>query len=66
MENKIKMIATLKGVNLKSKVADAGDVVHVVELKLELTEGHDRVQELIEALKEIVEVSVISVQPKLI
>lgn len=66
MENKIKMIATLKGVNLKSKVADAGDVVHVVELKLEQTEGHDRVQELIEALKEIVEVSVISVQPKLI
>lgn len=65
MSTQIKVIATLKGVNLKSKVADNNDEVHVLELKLQLTEGHERVQEIIESLKDVVEVTIDNKQPKL-
>lgn len=65
MSEKIKVIATLKGVKLQSKVADNNESVHTLEVKLELAEGHERVQEIIESLKEVVEVTIESRQPKL-
>lgn len=63
----IRFIGTLKGVNLQAKVDTAdGQAVHTIALKLEITEGVDRVQEIVERLKEIVEISIDPKQPKLL
>lgn len=61
----INIIGTLKGVTLKSKVGDDNRSIHNVALQLEITDGLDRVQEIVESLKEIVSVKIENKQPKL-
>jgi len=62
----IRFIGTLKGIKLDSKVDTAdGQAVHTIGLKLEITEGVDRVQEIVERLKEVVQVEIDPKQPKL-
>lgn len=61
----IKIIGTLKGVQLKSKVGDDDRSYHNVQLSLEITDGVDRIQEIVESLKQIVSVSIENKQPKL-
>lgn len=62
----IKILGTLKGVQVKSKVDDNNRPVHDIVLKLELTEGLNRVQEILEELKQIVELEINARQPTLI
>lgn len=61
----IKILGKLNGVALKSKVNDRNETVHHIDLKLELLEGVDRVQELVAELKNIQEISLDSKQPTL-
>lgn len=62
----IRFIGTMRGVKIDSKV-DTGDntIIHTITLKLEITEGVDRVQEITERLKEIVQVEIDPKQPRL-
>ena len=61
----LKVLGKLKGVTAKAKVLDDGEDLYVVELKLELLEGQRKIQELMEFLKTIVELEVVSKQPTL-
>lgn len=62
----IRFIGTLKGIKLDSKVDTSdGKAVHTIALKLEITEGVDRVQEIVERLKEVVQVEIDPKQPRL-
>lgn len=61
----IKINGILKGVTLKSKVGDDNRTEHSISFSLELVEGVDRVQEIVEQLKQIVQIDIIPVQPKL-
>ena len=61
----IKILGTLKGVSLKSKVSDKNETLHFIDLKLELVEGADRIQEIIGELKNILEINLESKQPTL-
>lgn len=61
----IKILGTVKGVSLKSALDDHNKPVHKVGLQLEITEGVERVQEIVELLTQIAEVSVDSKQPRL-
>lgn len=61
----IKIIGTVRGITLKSKVGDDNRTTHNVGIQLELTEGVDRVQEIVELVKQIVQIEVIAKQPKL-
>lgn len=65
MAGGIKVIGTVKGVSLKSKVGDDNRTYHTLGLTLELTEGIDRVQEIVERVKEIVELGIDPKQPRL-
>lgn len=60
----MKFLGTLKGVTSKHKDTDNSEV-HTVELKIELIEGVSRTQELINLLRQMVEVDVTSKQPTL-
>jgi hypothetical protein len=62
----IKILGTLKGVALKSKVDDRGDSIHYIDLKLELVEGSEKIQDIIELLKSILEITLDSKQPTLL
>jgi len=62
----IKILGTLKGVVLKSKVGDDNKVIHFVDLKLELLEGQEKIQDLVESLKEIIQLEITNKQPSLI
>lgn len=62
----IKILGTIKGVSLKSSVGDDNRTVHKVAIQLELTEGVDRVQEIVELIKQIAEVHIDSKQPTLL
>lgn len=58
----IRLLGTLKGVSFKSKVGDDGiQVYHYLDVKLELHEGMDRVQEVAELLKQI---AIVEIEPK--
>lgn len=61
----IKILGTMKGVSLKSKVDDKGDTHHALDLKLTLEEGADKILDIVELLKNIVEISLDSKQPTL-
>lgn len=60
----IKILGTLKGVSIQSK-EDDGRVVHTVGFKIELSEGIARAQDIVERVKEIVEIEINPRQPKL-
>lgn len=62
----IKLLTIVKGVALKSTLDDHNQPAHILTLKLEMTEGVDRVQEIVEQMKNIVEVSITSKQPSLL
>lgn len=62
---KVKILGTLKGVTLQSKLDNNDRPVHTVAIKVELSEGHDRVQEITENLKEMIQLEVEPRQPKL-
>lgn len=61
----ISLIGTLKKVTTKSKVDTDGRAVHNIEIGLEITDDADRVQEIVESLKEIVSLKIENKQPKL-
>jgi len=61
----IKLLGTLKGVTLKSKVGDDDRTYHSATISLELLEGADRVQDVVESLKQIVYLSIENRQPTL-
>lgn len=61
----IQILGTLKGVVLKSKVGDDNQVIHFVDIKLELHQGQDNIQEIVESLKEIVKIEITNQQPHL-
>ena len=61
----IEVLGHLKGVNTKSKDLDGGGKLHQLEIKLEIVEGEDKLQEVIEHLQEVVKVSIVSKQPHL-
>lgn len=61
----IKLLGTLKKVTLKSKTTSDNDIAHSVDLSFDLIGGMDRVQELIEYLKQIVEIDLDTRQPSL-
>lgn len=60
-----KVLGTLKGVSLTSKLDTSDRPVHTLSFKIELTEGHDQVQDIVEHLKEVIQVEIIPRQPKL-
>ncbi len=61
----IKILGTLKKVDIKSQAGDNGSEVHYITMKFELAQGQNRMQEVVELLKEIVEVTLDSRQPSL-
>jgi len=61
----VKILGTLKGVVLKSKVGDDNQIIHYVDLKLEIVEGQEKIQDMISSLKQIVEVLMTNKQPHL-
>ena len=63
----VQLNGVLKGVTAKSKVADNNETQHTVELKIELVHGEDptKIQEIVENLKEMIELGVTSIQPSL-
>lgn len=61
----IRILGTIRGVNLKSKVGEDGRTVHNITLSLELTEGIGRVQEIVGLLKQICNIEIDSRQPHL-
>lgn len=61
----IKILGTLKGVVLKSKVDDNNKVIQYVDLKLELLEGQKDIQKVADSLKEIVQLDITNQQPHL-
>lgn len=61
----IQIIGTLKKVDTKSKVGDDGHSYHNITLGLEITDGVEKIQEIVESLKEIVSVKLENRQPKL-
>lgn len=65
MAGDIKLLGTLKGVTLQSKLDNNDRPVHTVAIKIELTEGHAKVQDIAEHLKEIVQLDIEPRQPKL-
>lgn len=65
MAGDIKILGTLKGVSLQSKLDNNDRPVHTVALKIELSEGHAKVQDIAELLKQIVQINVDPRQPKL-
>lgn len=62
----LKILGTLKGVSLSSKEDTDHRVIHQIGLKLELSEGLDKVQDILELIKQIVSVEIISKQPSLL
>lgn len=62
----IKILGTLKGVVLKSKVDDNNKVIQSIDIKLELLEGQKDVQRLTDSLKEIISLDIDNKQPHLI
>jgi hypothetical protein len=62
----IKILGTLKGVGLKSKVDDKGDSIHMLDFRVELVEGADKIQDIVTMLKSILEINLDSKQPTLI
>lgn len=61
----IKILGTVKGVSLKSTLDDHNKPVHKVAIQLEISDGVERVQEIVELMTHIAEVTVDSKQPKL-
>lgn len=62
----IKILGTIRGVSLQSKVDDQGRTEHHLGIKLELSEGIERVQEIVACIKQITEVHIDSKQPSLL
>ena len=63
----VRLNGVLKGVVLKSKVNDREETIHHLDMKMELVKGEDpaKVQEIIEHLREMIEVGVQPIQPEL-
>jgi predicted methyltransferase MtxX (methanogen marker protein 4) len=63
----VRLNGILKGVNAKSKVTDNNETIHTLEIKVELVHGEDpsKIQEVVENLKEMIELGVQSIQPAL-
>lgn len=61
----IDIIGTLKGVQLKSK-EDDGRVIHNLQLSIQITDGAERVQDIVSSIKQLVKLSINNVQPKLV
>ena len=61
----LKILGKLKGITAKAKVLDDGEDLYMIELKLELLEGEHKIQEVMEHLKTIVELEIVSKQPTL-
>lgn len=61
----ISILGTLKGMTQKSKVGDDNRIIHTVSFTLELTEGVEAIPDIVENLKQIVEVRVDPRQPHL-
>lgn len=61
----IRILGTLKGFSLKTKVGDDNRTVHNITLSLELTEGVDRVQEIVAHMKQIIQIEIDPRQPTL-
>ena len=61
----INILGTLKGVQLKSKVEEKGQVSHHIQLSLEITQGEDQVQEIVENLRQLVQINIEPKQPSL-
>lgn len=61
----IKILGTLKGIVLKSKVNDDNRVVQYVDIKLELLEGQNDIHKLSDSLKEIIQLDIVNQQPHL-
>lgn len=61
----LKILGRLKAVTVKSKEVDDGDIMHTVDLRVEIIEGADRAQKVAELIKQIVSVDIVSKQPTL-
>lgn len=61
----INFIGTLKSVQLKSKVGDDERILHNVQISLQITDGVESVQDLVESLKQLVRLDINNVQPTL-
>lgn len=61
----IDILGEVLGVTLQSKVNEANRIVHTATIKLELTEGVDRMSELTALIKKMAIVKVESRQPSL-
>jgi hypothetical protein len=61
----IKILGVLKGINIKSKVTDDKSEIHNLQINIELIEGKADMLELVDNLKDIIELHVESKQPKL-
>lgn len=60
-----KILGKLKGINLKSKELEDGDLSHTIEMKIELLEGLENIQDVSDLLKQIIEINLDSRQPTL-
>lgn len=65
MTGTIKVLGTLKGVALTSKLDTNDRPVHQLTVKIELAEGHAQAQDIAESLKEMVQLDITPRQPKL-
>lgn len=61
----INFIGTLKSVQLKSKVGDDERIIHNVQISLQISDGVESVQDLVESLKQLVRLDINNVQPTL-
>lgn len=61
----INIIGTLKKVDTKSKVGDDQRTYHNITIGIEITDGVEKVQEIIESLKQLTKISIENVQPTL-
>lgn len=63
----VRLNGTLKKVTSTSKVLDNGDTQHNIQLSVELVHGEDpaKIHEIVESLKEMIELGVESIQPSL-
>lgn len=61
----IKVLGTLKGVSVKSKLDSRDDAVHTVSMTFELHAGIDQMQNITESLKQIMSITLENRQPTL-
>lgn len=61
----IKILGTVRGVSVKSKVDTDNRVLHNISIQLELSSGMEHVQQIVELVKKIATVEIDARQPSL-